>query len=271
MGKESFFLVLSLLVTTQLSAQDAALEVKCSKCSVNLSKAYDENHLAESNHCLEEEYSRMMGAPTMQEFRNYFEITGTYFKQQLAKGQEYSMTNEEVEQEKLKTAVWSGLSKYVWPIGATDCETHAKKLKQHLSETLPKDDFDYEVVSTFQEIDKTAFIDLKGSLSPMGNHYLVRAVSKKTGISYIVDGYTGPSVDSEIALEKKKIILNRYEECFFNDGMRAKLGLSPTDDILGMIATFTPVIKSSVARSAKQAAAACIKGVESVRINPDIL
>ena len=124
-------------------------------------------------------------------------------------------------------------------------------------------------MNSWGDIDEGKLIDIR-SISPMGNHYLVRATSMKTGHTFIVDGYLGPGVSTETSLEKKRIIMNAYEECWFNIVMQVKLRVSVTD-FSGALASFTPIIKTKIARAAKSAAGTCVSGAVTVRVSGGVL
>jgi len=253
--------LLLIVFVTGVFAQDET-ELDCSTlCAQDLPAVYSDQDREQITQCLNHDFEKMTGGPSLNELRVFFEITGKIFQKSSS-----DTKTPEMEKKLLLKTLYSGLSEYIWPIGATDCDTHARKLKSHFEKELGNQDFKFEIVSTYQDIDSDKFIDLKGSLSPMGNHYLIRAVSLASSRSYIIDGYTIPSVEHEPDLFRKTVVLNRYEECFFAPVMKAKLGLNPQEDILGMIASFTPAVKSSIARGAKAAASACAKGAKKVII-----
>jgi hypothetical protein len=222
--------------------------------------------LKDITQCFHQGSHYLLSGFTDEELRGYFEITGKLLAKEIkVKPNDF---DEESEVQALKKAVWSGYSKYVWGVGTTDCYDHAIHLKKHLEAQFNNKQYRFEVVNTFQDIDdESGAPDFNGSLSPMANHYLVRAVSMQTGLSYIVDGYTVPSVNREKDLKKEKIILNPYEECFYAPVMKAMYNLDPNEDVLGMLASFTPVVKSFVARETKRVANACLRGKKKVTVS----
>jgi len=226
--------------------------------------------LSRLGQCFRGDLEHLTGGFSQQEVRNFFEISGRIISRSLSE-----MPTEEtirIEKGALLYGVMSGLNKYMWPIGATDCETHARNLKAHLEQVFTPAQFRFEVVNTFQDIDdKSGLPDFDGSLLPMGNHYLVRAISMQTGKSFIANGYTAPSVTLENDEAREIVVLDSYEECFFSKVMQLKLGVNPTDDYLGVLATFTPVVRSMVAREAKRVAGLCISGQEQVSVSGDLL
>ncbi len=217
--------------------------------------------------CLENQAAETLDGPTVAEFRNFFEITGRLFEQ--TGPQKITPKNE---QEQLQNAVLSGYSQYAWLIGATDCQTHALNLIKHLKATVDNDgnEYKFELVNTFQDFDSKQFADFDGVLLPGANHYVVRAVSMRTGRSYILDGYTIPSTTPEPELHGEKIILTNYEECIYPKVIKAKLGLAQ-DNILAMAASFTPMLRSTIARESVRIANTCLSGTESTIIQTDIL
>lgn len=219
--------------------------------------------LRDITQCFHKGDQELIGGFIDAELRAYFEITGKLLAEEIKYRPDELAKDKEIKA--LNKAVWNGYSKYVWGVGTMNCYDHASELKKHLDTQFENGQFRFEIVNSFQDIDDVSGKpDFNGSLSPMANHYLVRAISMNTGLSYIVDGYTVPSVNREKDLKKEKIILNPYEECFYQPVMIAMYDIDPSENILGMLASFTPVIKSFVARETKRVANACLSGAKKV-------
>lgn len=270
---------------------------QCEKlCSGTLGQKYQKNykydydHLKEINQCLTENYAASVAGPSLEEMRTFFEVTGELYKQDLVSDK--SPNYETVEIGTLERAAGAGLGKFVWLVGATDCLEHAEKLRQHLSETLGSKEFEFEVVNSVTAIDRNSFINFN-AIKPMANHYIVRAVSKVTGKSYLVDGYTGVSVGRETDLRKKMITFNTYESCFLAKVTEVKretlkryakmtnplgeairewiLGEEANNSLMDLGTSLTPMLKSLIGEEAKAAAASCMAGAKTVSIKKGLV
>ncbi|MDA8131369.1 MAG: hypothetical protein M0011_07695 [Elusimicrobia bacterium] len=231
--------------------EPATLSLKCSECYGALSPSYSPASPAGLRGLAAE-----MAAPagyTRQEARNYFEATGRNLSGAgLDAGEEAS----KAEKKDLLAAIRKG--KYYFGnvipnvgTGATDCLTHARRLKEYLEERFSPDSYRFEIVNGWSDPYKYSAENLLAA-----NHFMVRAVSMKTGHSYVCDGYVIASVKSE--QDSIWILFNDFEDCVYNKYSQMTLG----DGFKRTVAMWTPVQKGLLALNGKSGAAVCAAGAE---------
>ncbi|HNW45350.1 MAG TPA: hypothetical protein PKI19_12655 [Elusimicrobiales bacterium] len=192
---------------------------------------------------------------TPQEARNYFEATGRFLA---GAGLDGSAAAWKAEKKRLLAIVHEGSYYFGNAIlnvgsGAWDCLTHANRLKEYLEEKTPSGaEYKYEVVNGWNDPRKYSAGNLVAA-----NHYVVRAVSLKTGHSYICDGYTGDSVEFE--KDDTHIVFNEFEECVYNKYSEMRFG----SGLRRVAAQWTPVQKGVMALNGKSGAGVCLSGAES--------
>ena len=139
-----------------------------------------------------------------------------------------------------------------------DCYTHAQRLKEYLEENIPKG-YNFEIINAWNDPGKTSFGNLV-----FANHYMVRAISLKTGHSYICDGYVLSSVKSE--KDDSHIIFNEYEECMYNQYLQVTRG----DGLNSIRAQWMPMEKGLIAVNGKASARICLSGASAVILGDSI-
>ena len=227
------------------------LNLKCSACYSALGASYNPASAARLK-----SISSGLTAPsgyTGQEARNYFEATG---KDLAGAGLAPAPEAAKAERKALLAAIREG--KYYFGnvlanvgTGTTDCLTHAKRLKEYLEEHFSAADYKFEIVNGWSDPLKYSAENLIGA-----NHFMVRAVSLKTGHSYVCDGYVIASVKSE--KDSIWILFNDFEDCVYNKYSELTLG----DGCRRTVAMCAPVQKGQLAQHGKYGAAACAAGAE---------
>lgn len=225
--------------------------LKCSECYSYLGGSYAPVSAARLK-----SIEASLAAPagyTRQEARNYFEATGGIIS---AAGLDNGVEAARAEKKELLAVVREG--KYYFGnvipnvgTGTTDCLTHAKRLKEYLEERFSPADYKFEIVNGWSDPTKYSAENLVGA-----NHFMVRAVSLKTGHSYICDGYVVSSVKSE--RDSIWLIFNEFEECVYNKYSQMTLG----DGFRRTVAMWTPVQKGLLAMNGKAGAQVCVSGAE---------
>ena len=228
----------------------AAQSLNCSVCYASLN-----SHYAPSDRQALKTVAASMPAITgytAQESRNYFEATGKFVT---GTGLDETAGARERELKRLLAIVKDGTYYYGNAVlnvgsGAWDCLTHATRLKEFLEEkTQGGGEYVYEIVNGWSDPRKYSAGNLVSA-----NHYVVRAVSLKTGHSYICDGYTGSSVERE--QDDTHIVFNDFEDCIYNKYSEMTLG----DGFMRVVAQWTPVQKGRLAMNAKSGAGVCLSG-----------
>jgi hypothetical protein len=222
--------------------------------TVNLNKSDYQTGLLEKYEC--NQYLQELNPLDLpsEHFKQYFLITGTLFK---ANAEKIVHTNiAEYEKHILVDLIKQGMNNYLWPIGATDCFEHARNLKAYMESSEFASRFKFEIVNTVKDYNLEKSLNVT-QVIPMGNHYIVRATSIYTGISYLLDGYVPPmSVEEEMDVFSE-IVLNTYEECVFMKMVEVK-----GYDLI--TATWAPILRSQLAKEAKAIADKCIRGESNV-------
>lgn len=227
------------------------LSLKCSDCYAALGARYDPASAARLK-----SLSAGMAAPsgyTGQEARNYFEAAG---KSLSGAGLDSGAEAAKAEKKKLLAVIQEG--KYYFGnvianvgTGTTDCLTHAQRLKEYLEEHFSAADYKFGIVNGWSDPAKYSAQNLIGA-----NHYMVRAVSMRTGHSYVCDGYVVASVRSE--KDSIWILFNDFEDCVYNKYSELTLG----GGFRRTVAMWTPVQKGLLAQHGKSGAAVCASGAE---------
>ncbi|MCG2725139.1 MAG: hypothetical protein L6420_02580 [Elusimicrobia bacterium] len=237
---------------TQLEKPDI---LKCSICYNRL----NDNYLPSGLYRLKElsKNIRPMSGYTSQEARNYFEATGFFL---IDAQVDTSEETKNQEKQKLREIVKAGRFYYGNAVlnvgtGAWNCLTHAKRLKEHLAEHLSQD-YIFEIVNSWNDPSKLSVGNIL-----FANHYMIRAISLKTGHSYVCDGYKGTFVKSEE--EDKRIIFNDFEECVYEKYLKMKYG----NGFGSIAAQWTPLQKGLIARNSKHGAGICLSGKTQLLID----
>ncbi len=231
--------------------EPASKNLKCSACYGSLKAAYSPAG-GERLSSLTAQLAASQGY-TPQEARNYFEATRSFLS---SASLDRSAEAKQLEKKRLLGIVKSGTYYYGNAVlnvgtGAWDCFTHATRLKEFLGERTSPAEYKFEVVNGWSDPRKFS----AGNVL-FANHYVVRAVSLKTGHSYICDGYSGASVKDEA--DDKHIVFDEFEECVYNKYLTATLG----EGFGRVIAQWTPLQKGLLAADSKAGAAACLSGAE---------
>jgi len=226
-------------------------DLKCSVCYTGLNKNY--TPAAEQKLKVLSVEMAAPGGYTPQEARNYFEAAGKFLA---GAGLDSGENAAKQERARLLGIIKKGRFYYGNAVlnvgtGAWDCFTHATRLKEYLEEGTSPAEYKFEIVNGWSDPRKYSAGNLLTA-----NHYMVRAVSLKTGHSYICDGYTGASVKPE--QDDKHIVFNEFEECVYKEYLEATLG----DGFRRVLAQWTPVQKGLIAINAKSGAGVCLSGAE---------
>lgn len=231
--------------------EPASRNLKCSACYGSLKAAYSPAR----GERLSSLTARLSDSPgyTTQEARNYFEAARSFPS---SANLDRSAEAKQREKARLLGIVKSGTYYYGNAVlnvgtGAWDCFTHATRLKEFLGERTSPAEYRFEVVNGWSDPRKFS----AGNIL-FANHYVVRAVSLKTGHSYICDGYSGASVKDEA--DDKHIVFDEFEECVYNKYLTATVG----DGFARIVAQWTPMQKGLLAADSKAGAAACLSGAE---------
>jgi len=188
---------------------------------------------------------------TPQEARNYFEATGGNYLSR----SDGDMENVEMDKKELLKIVREGESLY-WSaalhagIGAWSCLQHAELLKEFLETKTNFRNYTFEIVNGWSNPRKAS----AGNFLWL-NHYLVRAVSLRTGHSYICDGYIRSSVVHE--KNSEYVLFNEFEESIYNQYVKMTSSFN----------TFVPLKKGYAALRAKYGAGVCLSGADSWRLD----
>ena len=148
--------------------------------------------------------------------------------------------------------------------GSSNCLTHARRMTAHLQKKLSSDHYNIRVVNTYKNIPEDSRISMN-AIAPVANHYQARVTDKRTGLSYVVDGYTGVSVkreDTEVAAGNLTVFTD-YEQCFYQKVYAQRMGHESGSGLLGAAMGIVPTVAIVMSREAKDASNQCRKGYKT--------